>query len=139
MFRAFLVVIFIRFALGLAVALNSGVDTLFLDRQLQANDAEIENFQANIIGIEADEKFDTDSIRDSAVAFWQSLSLEELERKISAGIENFINLVAIYLLKTIVFPLAFFYIAFYFVKLLWRVELNITPPSRKEGSASMVD
>ncbi len=128
-FRAFLVVVFIRFALGLAVVLNSGVDYLFLDRQLQVNDAEIENFQANIIGIEADEKFDTNSIRDSAIAFWQSLSLEELESKISAGIENFINLVAIYLLKTIVFPLAFFYIAFYFIKLLWRVELNVKAPS----------
>ncbi len=128
-FRAFLVVVFIRFALGLAVALNSGVDYMFLDRQLQANDTEIEKFQANIIGIEANDEFDTDSIRDSAIAFWRSLSLEELENKISAGIENFINLVAIYLLKTIVFPLGFFYVAVYFIKLLWRVELNIKASS----------
>ena len=121
-FRSFLVVVFIRFALGLAVALNSGVDALFLDQQLQSNGAEIENFQSNIIGIESDEELDAGSIRDSAIAFWQGLSLDELERKI----ENFINLVAIYLLKTIVFPLGFFYAAFYFVKLLWRFELNVT-------------
>lgn len=128
-FRAFLVVVFIRFALGIAVTLNSGVDNLFLDEQLQTNDAEIENFQAKIIGIEPDDEFDADSIRESAVAFWRGLSLEELERKISDGIESFINLVAIYLLKTIVFPLGFFYAAFYFIRLLWRVELNITSPS----------
>jgi hypothetical protein len=68
-------------------------------------------------------------VRESAFTFWRGLSLDELERKISDGIENFINLVAIYLLKTIVFPLGFFYAAFFFIKLLWRVELNITAPS----------
>lgn len=124
-FRAFLVVIFVRFALGIAVALNSGVDSLFLERQLQSNDAEIEQFQSSIIGIEADGEFDSGSMRDSAITFWQSLSLADLERKISDGIENFINLVAIYLLKTIVFPLGFFYAAIYFIKLLWRMELNV--------------
>jgi hypothetical protein len=89
-FKAFLVVVFIRFALGLAVALNSGVDYLFLDQQLQANDAGIENFQSNIIGIESDDEFDADSVRESAFTFWRGLSLDELERKISDGIENFI-------------------------------------------------
>lgn len=128
-FRGFLVVVFVRFALGLAVAANSGVDYLFLDRQLQDNGAEIENFEANIIGLERGEDFDADSIRDSAIEFWQGLSLDELERKISDGIENFINLVAIYLLKTILFPLGFFYAAFYFVRMLWRVEPSIAAPS----------
>ena len=73
-FRSFLVVVFIRFALGMAVALNSGADYLFLDQQLQANDAEIGNFQANIMNLEKDEDLDTDSIRDSAISFWESSS-----------------------------------------------------------------
>ena len=128
-FRSFLVVVFIRFALGVAVALNSGADYLFLEQQLQTNDQEIENFQQNIMSLETDEEFDTDSIRDSAIDFWQSLSMSELEDRISRGIENFINLVALYLLKTILFPLGFFYAAFYFVKLLWRIEFNITEPA----------
>ncbi len=127
-FRGFLVVVFVRFALGLAVAANSGVDYLFLDRQLQDNGAGIENFEANVIGLENRDNFDSDSLRDSAISFWQGLSLDELERKISAGIENFINLVAIYLLKTILFPLGFFYAAYYFIRMLWRLELNITAP-----------
>lgn len=126
-FRLFLVAVFVRFALGLAVALNSGVDYLFLEHQLEVNDAGIEKFQSNIIGIDGDQKFDTDSIRNSAIRFWQGLSLDELERKISAGIENFINLVAIYLLKTIAFPLGFFYLAYYIIRWLWRFDLN--PPA----------
>ena len=116
--------VFIRFALGLAVTLNSGVDYLFIDQQRQVNDSEIKNFQSNIMSIEADKEFDTDSIKDSTIAFWQGLSLDELNRKISRGIENFINLVAIYLLKSILFPLGFFYAAVFIIKQLWRIRLN---------------
>ncbi|MGD8349422.1 MAG: hypothetical protein PVI79_09305 [Gammaproteobacteria bacterium] len=131
-FRIFLVVVFVRFALGLAVALNSGADYLFLERQLQANDAEIEKFKSNIIGIDGNEKFDTDSIRDSAINFWRGLSFDELESKISAGIANFINLVAIYLLKTILFPLGFFYLVYYVIRWLWRFDLS--PVGRKPNA-----
>ncbi len=123
-FKSFLVVVFIRFALGLAVTLNSGVDYLFLDQQRQVNDTEIKNFQANVVRIETDDEFDTDSIKESTIAFWRGLSMSELDRKISRGIENFINLVAIYLLKTILFPLCFFYVAIFVVRQLWRIEIN---------------
>ena len=129
-FRTFLVVVFVRFSLGLAVVLNSGVDYMFLDRQRQANDAGIENFQSNIIGIEPEKEIDTETIRDSAIAFWKGLSLDELNRKISSGIENFINLVAIYILKTILFPLGFFYAAIFTIRQLWRIELNPKPGLR---------
>jgi hypothetical protein len=126
-FKSFLVVVFIRFALGLAVAFNSGVDYLFIDQQRQVNDSEIKDFQSNIMSIDADKEFDTDSIKDSTIAFWQGLSLDELNRKISHGIENFINLVAIYLLKSILFPLGFFYAAVFIIKQLWRISLNPAP------------
>ena len=122
--RSFLVVVFIRFALGLVVALNSGVDHLFLDEQLQVNSAEIENFQANLMSMDSSKELDEEGIRESAIAFWQGLSMDELTRKISEGIESFINLVAIYLLKTILFPFGFFYGAVFIVRKLWRLELN---------------
>jgi hypothetical protein len=126
-FKSFLVVVFIRFALGLAVTLNSGVDYLFIDQQRQVNDGEIKNFQSSIMSIDAEKEFDTDSIKDSTIAFWQGLSFDELNRKISRGIENFINLVAIYLLKSILFPLGFFYAAVFIIKQLWRTRLNPAP------------
>jgi hypothetical protein len=127
-FRLFLVAVFVRFSLGLAVALNSGADLLFLDQQLQENDAEIARFQDKVIGIDGDQALDSSSVRNSALRFWQGLSLDELERRISEGIESFINLVAIYLLKTILFPLGFFYLAFHLVRLLWRFDLGPAAP-----------
>lgn len=125
-FKTFLVVVFLRFALGFAVALNSGVDYLFLSEQFEANDREVVEFQENMLSIDPGDKFNANDLRKSTIAFWQSLSLDEFNRKISEGIENFINLVAIYLLKTILFPLFFFYAAFYIVKQLWRLDLNFT-------------
>ncbi|MCP4830420.1 MAG: hypothetical protein GY889_16245 [Proteobacteria bacterium] len=50
------------------------------------------------------------------------------EARISQGIENFINLVALYLLKAILFPLGFFYVAIFAIRQLWRVELNPGDP-----------
>ncbi len=127
-FKCFLVVVFIRFALGMAVTLNSGADYLFLEQQLQANDKEIGSFQANIMNLETDADIDAGSIRDSAISFWQGLSMNELEARISQGLENFINLVALYLLKAILFPLGFFYVAIFAIRQLWRVDLNPVDP-----------
>ena len=129
LFRCFLVVVFVRFALGFAVALNSGVDYLFLEQQVQQNDREIEQFQSRIMSIDADANADSDDIRDSVIEFWQSLSLDELNQRISSGIESFINLVALYLLKTILFPLGFFYFVVFVVRQLWRVRLDLPEPA----------
>jgi hypothetical protein len=120
-FRCFLVVVFLRFALGLAVALNSGVDYLFLDQQLQSHDREVENFQSSILSIEGDAG--SDDIRDSVIDFWRNLSFDELQRKISHGIESFINLIALYLLKTILLPLGFFYALVLVIRQLWRIDV----------------
>jgi hypothetical protein len=120
--KTFLVLVFVRFSLGLAVALNSGVDMLFMDQQLEVSDQKVNNFQDNFFSIDESKGFDASSIRESTIEFWQGLSMSELNRKVSEGIESFINLVAIYLLKTILFPLGFFYAAFYAVRALWRVD-----------------
>jgi hypothetical protein len=125
LFRCFLVVVFVRFALGFAVALNSGADYLFLDQQVQQNDREIEKFQSRILRIDTNATADSDDVRDSVIEFWKGLSLAELNRKISDGIESFINLVALYLLKTILFPLGFFYFALFVIRQLWRVRLDL--------------
>jgi hypothetical protein len=123
-FRCFLVAVFIRFALALVVALNSGADYLFLDQQLRENDREVEQFQSNLMQLESGGDSDGEDLRDSVIAFWRSLSMDELNQKISRGIESFINLISIYLLKTILFPLGFFYAMVFIIRRLWRVDLN---------------
>ena len=131
MFRCFLVVVFVRFSLGLAVALNSGADYLFLEQQIQANDLEVEQFQSSILKIDTSQNANSSDIRDTVVEFWRSISLDELNAKISRGIEHFVNLVALYLLKTVLFPLGFFYLALFLLKQLWRLKLDLSPRSSR--------
>ncbi len=123
-FRCFLVAVFIRFVLALVVALNSGADYLFLDQQLRENDREVEQFQSNLMQLDSAGDADGEDLRDSVINFWRSLSMDELNQKISRGIESFINLISIYLLKTIFFPLGFFYAMVFIIRRLWRVDLN---------------
>lgn len=124
LFKSFLVLAFIRFCLAIAVGLNSGVDHLFLDQATRDNDQRIERFQQNLLEINTTEMTDPESLKQSSINFWKNLNLEELNRRVTEGIENFINLVAIYLLKTIMFPLLFFYLTLQAIKTLWRVQLN---------------
>ena len=119
-------VVFLRFALGLAVALNSAADLLFLEEQIQASDREVEQFQSSILEIDTSDTADSSDIRDTVVEFWRSISLDELNAKISQGIEHFVNLVALYLLKTVLFPLGFFYLVFFVIRQLWQVRLDLT-------------
>ena len=122
LFKSFLVLAFIRFCLAIAVGLNSGVDHLFLEEATRENDQRIERFQENLLEINTTEMTDPESLKQSSINFWKNLNLEELNRRVTDGIENFINLVAIYLLKTILFPLLFFYLTLQAIKTLWRVE-----------------
>jgi hypothetical protein len=124
-FRCFLIVVFVRFALGLAVALNSGADYLFLDQQIRENDHEIAQFQSSVMSIDTSATADSDDLRDSVITFWRSLSLDELNVKIGRGIEHFVNLVALYLLKTVLFPLGFFYVAIFVLRQVWRLRLDL--------------
>ncbi|MFT5220852.1 MAG: hypothetical protein ACI9LO_000816 [Planctomycetota bacterium] len=123
-FRCFLVLVFIRFSLGLAVAMNSGVDLLFLQQEIEKNDQEIAAFQENLLGIDTEAKLDADSMQEFSLAFWRKLDMAELNAKIGRSIENFINLVAIYFLKTAIFPLFFFYLMLYGIRQLWRLNFN---------------
>jgi len=49
--KTFMVLVFVCFSLGLAVALNSGVDVLFMDRQLATNDQKVSSFQDQFFGL----------------------------------------------------------------------------------------
>lgn len=124
-FRVFLVIVFVRFALGFAVALNSAADTLFLQEQFEVNDREVANFQNQMLTLTPEQSLNPRNVHEAMIAFWNSIGIEEFNRKIGEGIEHFINLVAIYLMKTIIFPLFFFYAAFYVIRQLWRFDLRL--------------
>ncbi len=105
--KLFLIVVFIRFSLGVAVAMNSMVDTAFLI-------GETEKYQEEMIVFKKDmEKQGENFDKDKGL-------VQRIEIIVESSVKNFMNLIAVYLLKTIVFPLAFFYLFIAMIKGLWR-------------------
>lgn len=51
-----------------------------------------------------------------------SLDFDKIERKINDSIQDFMALIALYLLKTIFFPFVFFYMIILIVKGIWRMQ-----------------
>ena len=54
-----------------------------------------------------------------------SFDIDKFEKKINNSIHDFMNLIALYLLKTIIFPLIFFYIVVLVIKHIWKMEWGI--------------
>ncbi len=62
-------------------------------------------------------------IQKKSNAMMNSFDIQKIEDKVNKNIGNFMNLMAIYILKTIVFPLLFFYMLLLVLKRIWKVEL----------------
>lgn len=54
----------------------------------------------------------------------RSLSLDAIEKNITEVVENIINLSVLFILKTILIPLAFFYIFIKGIKKIWRMDMT---------------
>lgn len=218
-FKAFLLTVFIRFALVLAVMLNGAVDQLFLVDKTQQYDSEISSFKQDIENLsdsqarppnknellqqlsrlkESKEQFesrvsdknaeyqkvrndrkkcswssyfsnsdcfklrskeyhlnrDIDQLNENIadheeliktingtlnefdskpkpdskqlIEVWKDslpdISINSIERKVQNSISSFMNLMAIYIIKTIVLPLLFFYLVMFFFKQIWRID-----------------
>jgi hypothetical protein len=107
--KFFTIVVFIRFSLGIMVALNSVVDHAFLIGEVDTHEQNIEVFK---------DELELDSLDNVEIDF-----LKGLERKVESGVSSFLNLMVIFVLKSILLPLSFFFLLFSGVKLLWRSNI----------------
>jgi hypothetical protein len=107
--KFFTIVVFIRFSLGIMVALNSVVDNAFLIGEVDTHEQNIEVFKNEL---------ELDSLDNVEIDF-----LKGLERKVESGVSSFLNLMVIFVLKSILLPLSFFFLLFSGVKLLWRSNI----------------
>lgn len=109
--KFFAIVVFVRFSLGIMVALNSVVDHAFLKDEIDTHEQEIELFKDEL-------KLDSLDSKVVEIGFFKSL-----ERKVESSVSSFLHLMVIFILKSIVMPLSFFIMLFSGVKLLWRSNI----------------
>ncbi len=128
--RFFAVTLLLRFCFVLVLAVNGLVDEGFLWNETQKYDENVKLFQRSI-----DPAGDTierqDAAPEDAEGFVKTardwvgdLDLADLQNKVERSINDFMMLMAIYLIKTIALPLLFLYLVIYATRLLWRLDYD---------------
>lgn len=111
LFKSFLVLVFMRFSLGFVVALNSGVDRMFLFEQYSHYESEVETINQNLPNAEE--------------IVNNEIDLDKFKQQVSESIDSFINLMVLYLMKSIIFPILFFYAFIVVIKKIWSIDIPI--------------
>ena len=125
LFKFFVVTLCLRFFMVMVLSLNAMVDRGFLWQETVVHDQGVRLFQDEI-GPPGDNQSAEASEAEGAKGYvmqtkdWiAQLNFDELEQKVEKSIDDFIMLMAIYLVKTILLPLLFLYGFFYAVRHLW--------------------
>lgn len=63
-----------------------------------------------------------ENLKRKSTAILNSVDVDKIEQKVNRSINNFMSLMALYILKTILFPLFFFYVFIRILKYIWNIE-----------------
>ncbi len=118
--KLFVIMIFIRFSLGLMVAFNSVIDHAFLWDEVVKHEQKIEKFRNDL-------NLDKINKKKANIGYFKNL-----EKKVETSVSSFFNLMVAFLLKGIIFPLIFFYILFQGIKQVWLSKLVFIGNLRNE-------
>lgn len=122
-FRFFLLACLVRFLLILAVGLNGLVDEVYVNKKTQQNMTELEILSQDVDDLTASEM--------PGEASWQSdiaaklsaakdlLNLENMKNKVEVAVPAMLNLMALFILKTLILPLLFLWVLLRGFRSIW--------------------
>jgi len=131
MLKGFAVALFLRFAVGLTVALNHWTESVFLQgsreiatEQLQRSRELFEQYQ--------DRQLDAAQNRDAS--WWEGMKsrwdrwfgadqFAELEQQVELSTRSVVDLIVVFVAQTLLFPLLFLWLLYRLGSLLWRQPL----------------
>lgn len=99
-----------------------------LNKMFENHNDEIEKLQKDVVALEDLIKGEPTgilgSIKMARAALMNSTNINKIKENINSSIKSFINLIALYLMKTIIFPLFFFYAFVILIKKIWSFEFQ---------------
>lgn len=129
MFRLFSLACLVRFLLLLAVGINGLVDEAYVDHKTQQNMVELETLSREVetLATRADGAgTDTSWYADMASRFAAArdlASLEKLKEKAEVAVPAMLNLMALFMLKTLLLPLLFLWLLVRGFRAIWSIDL----------------
>ncbi|UAW97313.1 hypothetical protein KEM63_10805 [Halopseudomonas nanhaiensis] len=138
--RVFALLLFLRFALVLAVALNGLVDRVYIADQTRAELAvlgsvstEIELIDQPVSG--GGSGADT-SLRSKMSRLGDPQTYREMQQQLEDLSMNVVTVMALFFLRTLILPLLFLFLLSRAARLIWRLEVVALPQSRTRLTAS---
>src|SRR6056297_298909 len=127
MFRFFLLACLVRFLLILVVGLNGLVDTVYVNNKTQQNMVELEILSQEVDDLTASnvpaETSWHSGITSKLSAAKDLINLENLKKKAEVAVPAMLNLMALFMLKTLILPLTFLWILLRGFHIVWRIDL----------------
>ncbi|MBL4900888.1 MAG: hypothetical protein JKX76_14855 [Colwellia sp.] len=136
-FRLFLMIVFVRFSLGLAVAMNSVVDVAFIEKDITKNATQLSAFknelsvlQNNQEGVAVNNSDEQLGLISRALnrafniveSVKKGFDAAKIERMVQNTVNHIMYLVVLFILQSILIPLGFFYAVLHGIKWLWRLN-----------------
>lgn len=128
MFRLFALACLVRFLLILAVGLNGLVDTIYVDNKTRQNMVELEKLSREVDALTTSDDSDDSSwytgITSRFSAAKELINLDKLKQKIEAAVPAVLNLMALFILKTLILPLLFLWLLLRGFSSVWKIDLG---------------
>ncbi|MEE4135827.1 MAG: hypothetical protein V2I32_07110 [Desulforhopalus sp.] len=140
MFRFFLLACLVRFLLILAVGLNGLVDEVYVNKKTQQNMMELEILSQEVDDLTAtnvpDETSWHSGITSKLSATKDLINLKNLKKKAEVAVPAMLNLMALFMLKTLILPLLFLLALLRGFRSVWGIGLDsLRLTGRKETTA----
>ncbi|PCJ48881.1 MAG: hypothetical protein COA74_07825 [Gammaproteobacteria bacterium] len=133
--RAFIFIVFLRLSISVMALLNYTVDQFFIKDMQQSNQQQIDTLSVELSELtslkgksESNEETETDGffaeLRDSISSSVPSIDVDKIKATTESMVINYLNLMIIWLLKTVGFPLLFLYFWLKVFKQIWAVDFR---------------
>ena len=128
MFKIFTLVCLARFLLILAVGLNGLVDNIYVNNKTQQNMVELEILSREVdaltISGNSDDRSWYAGITSKFSAAKDLVKLENLKNKVEVAVPAMLNLMALFILKTLILPLLFLWLLLRGFRVIWGVNFG---------------
>lgn len=128
MFRIFTLVCLARFLLLLAVGLNGLVDNIYVNDKTQQNMVELELLSQEVNDLIATKGADETSWHSGITSKFSAaidlINLEHLKSKAEVAVPAMLNLMALFILKTLILPLLFLWLLLRGFRVIWGLNFG---------------
>ena len=128
MFKLFVLACLVRFLLILAVGLNGLVDHIYVNNKTQQNMVELEVLSQEVdalaISGHSDDRSWYTGVTSRFFAAKDLINLENLKNKVDVAVPAMLNLMALFILKTLLLPLLFLWLLLRGFRVIWGVSFG---------------